>query len=391
MKRALLVPLATVALLLWAATSAQGAEYDKYEIESVSASLSDTLAGAHADFTTELALSEKEGVAYAKTKDVVVRLPAGIFGNPQAFPKCTIAQMGRRPEESNCPMDAQIGSIDLTISGLLTKRINNQPIFNMPAPGGDIAARFGFFAGENPIYLNVRLDPATQTLVASVENSPSAVELVEADTTFWGVPAAPAHDPERLTPEESFKETGPAGGHSTSAPEVPFMTNPTDCSEERQVSFTVRSYQLPDQPRSRSAPFPQITGCEALGFEPITSLKPTTSQGSSGSGLDYELSLPTKGLQFPNVNYDSEMRRAEVILPEGMTINPSEAEGLGVCSEADLARESFDSGPDAGCPESSKIGSVEAITPVLDRKAIGSLYIAKPYENPFASLIALYM
>jgi hypothetical protein len=383
----------TLALLgmALAASCARAIEYDKYEIESVSAALSSTQAGAHADFTASVSLSDHDGVAYAKTKDVVVTLPPGLFGNPQAFPKCTVSEMGLTPETSACPMDAQIGSTDLTISGLITTKIVNQPIYNMPAPGGDIVARFGFFAGEAPIYLNVRLDPGTHDLVASVENSPSAVELVEAVTTFWGVPAAKSHDPERLTPEESFRETGPPGGHSSDLPEVPFMTNPTSCEPGRSVSFSVTSYQSPDQPRSRTAAFPQITGCEAVDFSPTTTLRPTTFQGTSGSGLEYRLELPTDGLRLPAVNYGSELRRAEVVLPQGMTINPSQAEGLGVCTTDDFARETYNSGPNAGCPEASKIGSVLAETPVLDRVAEGSLYVAKPYENPFGSLLALYV
>jgi hypothetical protein len=74
-----------------------------------------------------------------------------------------------------------------------------------------------------------------------------------------------------------------------------------------------------------------------------------------------------------------------------MTINPSEAEGLGVCSEADLARETYDSVPGQGCPEASKIGSVVARSPVIDEPAEGALFLAKPYENPFGSFLALYI
>ena len=44
-----------------------------------------------------------------------------------------------------------------------------------------------------------------------------------------------------------------------------------------------------------------------------------------------------------------------------------------------------------GCPEVSKIGTVEVKTPLLDRVLRGSLFLVTPYENPFGSLIALYM
>ena len=74
-----------------------------------------------------------------------------------------------------------------------------------------------------------------------------------------------------------------------------------------------------------------------------------------------------------------------------MSVNPSQANGLGACSEAEFARESATSLPGEGCPESAKIGTVSARSPVLEETAEGSLYVATPHQNPFGSLIALYM
>jgi hypothetical protein len=384
--------LAALACCLLSAT-AQAAEYDKYKIESAAAELSDSQAGAHADFTTDIALStDNKGHSFANTRDVIVRLPAGIFGNPQAFPACTALQLGTEPNHSNCPINSQVGSTEVTVAGSTTNgTFADEPVYNMPAPGGDIVARFGFFAAVYPLFVNVRLDSATDTLVASVEGAPSAAGLISSAFTFWGVPANPAHDPERLTPFEAVNHNGPPEGRSSSLPETPFMTNPTSCEAGREITITATSYQLPESPSEISAPFPQITGCGALEFNPSASFKPTTEQATTGSGLDYTLEMPTKGLEFHNLLYGSESKRAEVILPEGMTVNPSEAEGLGICSEEDLAHERYNSPPNAGCPETSKIGSVSATTPVLDKVAEGSLYLAKPYENPFHSLLALYM
>jgi len=392
MKRLILfLGLALVALLLGASAAAAALDPAEYRLESVGVELSDTQAGAHADSTTSLAVSSDAGVAYAKTKDVIARLPAGISGNPEGFPKCTTLQLGTAPVYSECPLDSQVGSTDITISGSSGGSYINEPVYNMPAPGGDIVARFGFYAAFWPVFIDVRLDPETSTLVATVENAPSAAELVESSFTLWGIPADPIHDPERLTPEEVAKGSGPPGGRPSSMPKIPFMTNPTSCAAGQQVSVSVSSYQLPGQTFTKTVPFPQMTGCGLVEFNPSTELKPTTSQGTSGSGLDYELKMPTKGLQFGNLLYGSELKRGEVILPEGMSVNPSQAEGIGICTQADLAHETYNSPPNAGCPETSKIGSVIATTPVIDRDALGSLYLAKPYENPFGSLLALYM
>jgi hypothetical protein len=389
MKRLLLLlALATAALALTSPAAMADEEWDQYRIESAWTSLSDTQAGAHADFTTFISLSRKNGVTYGNTRDVVVRLPAGLFGNPEAFPKCTADEFGHAPSESKCPLDSQIGSTQIVVGGAINVTAD-EPVYNMPAPGGDIVARFGFYALLYPVFINVRLDPETQTLVASVEGTSAGARLLSASTTFWGVPGAPVHDELRFPPLVEVGEDRP--GRPSNMPNTPFMTNPTSCEAGRQVTISARSYQLPDSPSVVTVPFPQITGCDSLEFNPSVALKPTTTQATTGSGLDYELDLPTKGLDFANLTFGSEIGRAEVTLPEGMTVNPSEAEGLGVCSQADLARETYNSPPSAGCPESSKIGSVEAITPVIDRKAPGSLYLAKPYENPFGSLLALYM
>jgi len=98
-----------------------------------------------------------------------------------------------------------------------------------------------------------------------------------------------------------------------------------------------------------------------------------------------------EGLTNPTGIANSDIRKTVVTLPEGFSTNPSLAEGLEVCSEADLARETAKSAPGAGCPNASKIGTVEVETPILDENVDGSLFIAKPYENPFNSLLALYI
>ena len=83
-----------------------------------------------------------------------------------------------------------------------------------------------------------------------------------------------------------------------------------------------------------------------------------------------------------------------------MTINPSVAEGLSVCTPAELARESSHSAPGEGCPQGSKLGSVHVKTPIVEEAVEGSVYLAQQddpatstpgAENPFDSLIAFYI
>jgi hypothetical protein len=72
-------------------------------------------------------------------------------------------------------------------------------------------------------------------------------------------------------------------------------------------------------------------------------------------------------------------------------LNPAAAEGIGVCTEAQYKAEQIDSKAGAGCPEASKVGSLVAHSPLLEEPIEGALYLAKPYENPSGTLIALYI
>ena len=76
-----------------------------------------------------------------------------------------------------------------------------------------------------------------------------------------------------------------------------------------------------------------------------------------------------------------------------MTINPSQAEGLGVCSPAQYESSELSFHPDGtkGCPSDSKIGTVSVKTPLLEETIPGDVYIAKPYDNPFDCLLAIYI
>jgi hypothetical protein len=382
---------ATLALAILPASAGAVDEFDQYRVEKAAISLSSLQAGAHADVTTSIELSQINNHPYANTRDVLVELPPGLVGNPEAYPTCTLLEFGASVDKSSCPQDSQVGVNEIRVSGNISGTFV-EPVYNMPAPGGDIVARFGFYAATYPMLINVRLDPETSNVIAAVEGAPAGAQLISANTTFWAVPSDPSHDVQRVTPfEAQGNKAPPPDGRKSGVGPVPFMTNPTSCGAGKQMTVTATSYQLPGSPSTKTAPFPVLSGCGALELDPQVSLAPTTSQGASATGISYGLSFPTQGFEFGHLKVGSYLKRTQVTLPEGLTLNPSAAEGLGVCSEADLARETYNSAPNAGCPETAKIGSAISTSPVLDRQVTGSLYLAKPYENRFGSLLALYL
>ena len=75
-------------------------------------------------------------------------------------------------------------------------------------------------------------------------------------------------------------------------------------------------------------------------------------------------------------------------LPEGVQINPSAGNGLLACSEEQIG---LTSPEPATCPEDAKVATLSVKVPVLEHELKGSAYIATQNENPFGSLIAMYV
>jgi hypothetical protein len=372
---ALVLLFVAVALAFSVGAAAAAGEFEKYELESVSAALSTTQAGAHADVTLSFQLTQKEGEPYGNTRDLEFRLPPGVIGNPQGIPRCSTLQLGSTPDESECPVSSQVGISKITLGGAIHGTLT-EPIYNMPSPGGDVVARFGLFAGPYPVLINARVNPIDYSVVATVEGAASAAALVGGTTTLWGVPAAAAHDEERLTPEEALNNETPPGGRKAGLPEAPFMTNPTDCSLSRQLSVTATSYQLVNIPSTMMAPYPQITGCGKLSFEPKLTLTPTNPEAAAPTGVDADLVIPqdetAQGLAT------STLKSTVVTLPPGLTINPAAGDGLQGCSPAQVG---FETTKPSNCPDAAKIGSAEVEVPALEHTLHGAVYQRTPEEG----------
>jgi hypothetical protein len=212
-------------------------------------------------------------------------------------------------------------------------------------------------------------------------------------------------------------------GFPTSAQGKAFLRNPTDCSVQREESAAGRgplatlqmnSWSNPD-PRAiedeMTAVQPVVTGCGALteawlghgpepqAEEPSFTFEPSTTAGSSPTGATADLHVPQVGLTDPNKLATSDLKKTVVTLPQGLSLNPSAANGLRACSEAQVGYVGpgampnptrFDEVP-VTCPEASRIGTVQIKSPLLEEEVGGTIYLATQEENPFHSLLALYL
>ena len=131
-----------------------------------------------------------------------------------------------------------------------------------------------------------------------------------------------------------------------------------------------------------------LSGCNRLTFEPSISVAADGQAGSSPTGLTTTIHVPqTAGLN-PEGDAQATVKETTVTLPEGVALNPSAADGLSSCGESEVG---LDDAEEATCPESSKVGTVEVHTPLLPNPLTGAAYLATQDQNPFGSLIALYV
>src|SRR4029077_2973822 len=146
------------------------------------------------------------------------------------------------------------------------------------------------------------------------------------------------------------------------------------------------AWQEPGVFAKASSEMPGITGCEKPDFSPTITVQPESTSTDTSTGLKVDLHVPQN--ENPEGIAEANLENAVVTLPEGFTVNPSSANGLGACSPAQIELH----GPEpAACPDASKIGKVEIKTPLLDHSLPGSVYLATPYETPFGSLLAIYI
>ena len=323
-------------------------------------------------------------------KDVVADLPAGFAVDPNATPRCSNADFLTlvRPRQGavlqpNCPDNTAVGVFEARNKGLLGGG-DLTAVYNLVPPPG-VASKLGFrFFGVTSVVLEggVRGE-GERNLYATVSNVSQAEPVTGSKLTLWGVPSYSVHDGER----------GHCVGEGVLCPVStaarPFITLPRSCGGPLSTLFAIDSWEGARD--EREAATPGMIGCGKLAFSPSITAKPTTKAAQSPTGLDFSLDVKDEGLTSPTGLANSDIKRAEVTLPEGFTTNPSIAEGLTTCSEAELKRETAFSAPGDGCPNASKIGTVEVETPLLEENVNGSLFIATPYENEFGSLLALYM
>ena len=353
-------------------------------------------AGAHPDLTTNIVFnSDDDPISgpgpIGNAKDVRVDLPPGVVGDPTATPTCSAALLAGAEAGALCPPESQVGKADASYSlgfpFLLT--VKGLGVYNIVPPAGS-PGRLAF----NLAGTVVNIDPEVRTggdygITARISNVNQTLAVMSTKLTLWGVPADPYH-----TGQRNFPGTFGEGGAPSAAPRLPFLTAPTECSgQPLRTRMTATSWQEPSVTHEASFETnfdgsPLIAeGCDVLPFDPGLSVdSESPPKRGTPAGLGIDLALPQS--DNPDGLATASLKKAVVTLPEGMSVNPSSAQGLEACTPAQIEIK----GPEpSNCPAGSKIGSVEAETPLLEKSLEGGIYLASQRDNPFGSTLAIYL
>jgi hypothetical protein len=325
-------------------------------------------------------------------------LPAGLAGNVTGMPQCPMANFlsGELPEQ--CRSETAVGVTSVTFDephnlGLMRAAV---PVFNLPPAHGE-PARFGFMVAGTAVLIDTQLDPDdSYRLVASVSNTTQLAQFLAATTTLWGTPGDPLHDNARgwsCMPISESEKGIPPCERPSGLGEAAFLRAPVQCADPLDFDLELEPWNVPigSQVVSASHSGDPLVGCNRVPFDPEIDAAPSSKLAESATGLAFSLSMPNAGLLKKDSIAEGQPKRVEVALPEGMTLNPSAAEGLATCSPAEYARERYNSRPGEGCPDASKLGSVTVDSPLIEEQVKGALYQATPQDNPFDSRLALYL
>lgn len=319
-------------------------------------------------------------------KTVRVDLPRGLTVNPQASPEqCELAP-GESPQTcATTAPGSQVGVSEVTATTTtvpldgVTTTVPSVPVYNVvPNPGEP--ARFGFSVLSSDVFLE-----------ADVAWEDDFHEYFTIHVHPVELPGLPLPEPARIL-KNRLTFDGTAGDGT-------FITTPTTCLGEsfdgspfeHVYSTLLRADSVQDEDPNfpNGSPFIEAKiplghfpkDCDSIPYDPSIAADPNTATTDSPSGAVVDVELPE--ITGPTNQATSHTRRAEVTLPPWMGLNPSAANGLETCTDAQFNRNSR--GPVA-CPAASKVGTVAIETPPLPAGALnGTVYVGQPLSRDPAS------
>jgi hypothetical protein len=349
----------------------------------------------------------KEPIPARTIQTLRVDLPPGLTVNPEATPRCPLADFervietepGKTVRSPNCKESTQVGLEKVTLvtnvggvvpapsppfpaGSFLPKGFvippskasgSEVPVYNIEPKAGE-PALFGFvIAGKEEVFLE------TEVAWESDFHESFRIELPGPSAPFSTLTSRLVNfgrDAGNLGVEK--------GGNGT------YLTNPTTCFSPTEwphlysTWFRAHSYEEPNPSfPAGSTPFEaklppgvQQEGCDKVPFEPSIDVAPGTTEIDSPAAATATVKLPFDPAKEGGEGISqSHVRRAEVTMPGGMGLNPSGANGLVACSDAQFKKgvRTYTN----ECPAVSDVGTVEVDSPPLAETLKGDIYVGE--------------
>jgi hypothetical protein len=334
----------------------------------------------------------KEPEADRDIKTLRVDLPPGLTVNPEATPRCSLADFEHKVGEFTVPLCAESTKTGMEEVTLVTT-VAGVPAPSPPFPAGNTLPK-GFVIPPSessgtkiPVY-NLEPKPGEPALFGFVV---AGKEVVFLETEVgW---QEDFHESFTIRLEESappFKTLKSRLVNFGESGNGTFITNPTTCFDPEEAS-TAHLYSTYFRAESWGNPNPTFplgstpveaplsegvrqSGCPKIPFDPSIDVEPGTTEVDSPALATVTVEMP---FEIPSGGEhkisQSHLRKAVVKLPAGMALNPSGAVGLEACSDAQFHK--GERVAENECPEASEIGNMTIFSPVLSEALTGQVYV----------------
>ncbi|HVY97107.1 MAG TPA: hypothetical protein VHA54_09135 [Solirubrobacterales bacterium] len=291
-------------------------------------------------------------------KDIIVDTPEGLSVNPEALPQCKVEDL----EKAACSPESLVGINYLTVAAAAPSPTCAPfptcpqarvalPVYNL-VPFEGVPSMVGFVTESGPTFIVGSLSPKDQHVTFTISDihppSPTSPPIIGSRLVFFG-----------------------NSGNGT------YLTMPSNCGPGQTSTLRVDQQTEPGVYSEKSFTTKVgASGCDKVPFKPTINVSTAGGTVDSPEATTVDVGIPWNASD-PIAN--SYLKEAKVILPEGMGINPSSANGLETCTEAQFGKGTNNP---ITCPKGSVIGTVDVQTPSLPPNTIGgTVYVGEPLKN----------
>jgi hypothetical protein len=310
----------------------------------------------------------------ASVKRIRVDVPPGLAADPEApQPKCTVAQFQSNPK--GCPASSEVGTTEMEavaepLGIPLALPSLSGVVYNLEPPAGSgLPLDFGIAvepAGE-------LVSPIRLLLEGHVDWSGDYHEYFEINNVPDEAEVnalLPVKAPLKVL-KSKLNFNGHAGGN--------FLTLPSVCSSSTTSHLELESWTKEVATAETHTPV-GVDGCGSVPFAPSTTVTPGNAAPDAPDGATTVVQAPQR--THENETNTSDIRDAKVVLPEGLTLNPSAAHGLEACTAAQIK---IGSTQPVACPAGARVGAVTIETDLPPHSLSGSVFLGGPTGGPITN------